>query len=145
REVSQGADGTAPATVQNAAVTHGSSAAHHEGAAAPGDRSPLIPRARTEMPPPAGRADDASSGARPLRRRVRGATLPTTTGVQPAVPQAMRPRDAQAERDALEEFEAAVARARLDSDTGSSARPGTGPERVDQPHDQNHYPEGAEQ
>ncbi|MFF0221940.1 ATP-binding protein [Streptomyces sp. NPDC004629] len=144
REMPQGADGTPPATVENAAVTHGTTAAHDE-AAVPGDRPPLIPRARTEMPPSAARADDAATGARPLRRRVRGATLRTTAGAQQGVPQAVRPRDAQAERDALEEFEAAVARARLDSDTGSLARPGTGDQRADQPHDQNHHPEGAEQ
>ncbi|MFJ8794770.1 ATP-binding protein [Streptomyces sp. NPDC102462] len=144
REAPQGADGTAPATVENAAVTHGTPAANDK-AAAPGDRPPLIPRARTEMPPSAARADDAATGARPLRRRVRGATLRTTAGAQQSVPQAVRPRDAQAERDALDEFEAAVARARLDSDTGSLARPGTGATHADQPHDQNHHPEGAEQ
>ncbi|MEU1306212.1 sensor histidine kinase [Streptomyces shenzhenensis] len=145
RDVPQDAAGTAPPTRENAAVTEGSSAAPHEKTAASGSRPPLIPRARTEMPPSAAPADDAAAGARPLRRRVRGATLRTTASVQQAVPQAARPRDAQAERDALEEFEAAVARARLNSDTGSHARPGTGTARADQSHDQNHHPEGAEQ
>ncbi|WP_225095605.1 ATP-binding protein [Streptomyces sp. CoH27] len=84
--------------------------------------------ARTE-PAPAG--PTARGAARPLRRRVRGATLATTTGAAHAVPQAARTRDAEAERTALEEFEAAVARAHRD--TGNHPRP---------PHTP--LPEGAE-
>ncbi|ANP50218.1 signal transduction histidine kinase [Streptomyces griseochromogenes] len=89
-----------------------------------------------------------SGTARPLRRRVRGATLRTTTGAAQAVPQAARPRDAEAERSALEEFEAAVERAHQDCETGSHARPR--PEsapapKPTPPHDQIHLPEGAEQ
>jgi anti-sigma regulatory factor (Ser/Thr protein kinase) len=62
-------------------------------------------------------------GSRPLRRRVRGATLRTTAdaGAQQAARQAARPADADAVRDSLEEFEAAVARA--NRDTGAHRRP----------------------
>ncbi|MGW4598174.1 ATP-binding protein [Streptomyces sp. NPDC004457] len=67
----------------------------------------------------------AGHGARPLRRRVRGATLHTTAGTAPTVPETVRPLDAEAVRDALEEFEDAVERARRDSDTVGPARPVT--------------------
>jgi hypothetical protein len=79
-------------------------------------------------PPPPG-----DGSARPLRRRVRGATLRTTVDAagQQAARQAARPVDADAVRDALDEFEAAVERANRDS---RGATP-----------DQNHLPEGAEQ
>ncbi|GGQ71118.1 ATP-binding protein [Streptomyces asoensis] len=78
---------------------------------------------------PSGRAagDDAFAvgpdGSRPLRRRVRGATLRTTAdaAAQQAARQAARPADADAVRDAMEEFEAAVARAHRD--TGEHPRP----------------------
>ncbi|GHI02406.1 histidine kinase [Streptomyces cellostaticus] len=87
---------------------------------------------------------------RPLRRRVRGATLRTTADAARAVPQAARPRDAEAERSALEEFEAAVERARKDCETAHQAHPH--PESAlapaptpTPPHDPNHLPEGAEQ
>ncbi|MFF1440407.1 ATP-binding protein [Streptomyces sp. NPDC058295] len=62
-------------------------------------------------------------GSRPLRRRVRGATLRTTAeaAAQQAARQAARPADADAVRDSLEEFEAAVARAHRD--TGEHPRP----------------------
>ncbi|NEC84750.1 ATP-binding protein [Streptomyces sp. SID12501] len=62
-------------------------------------------------------------GSRPLRRRVRGATLrtPVDAGAQQAARQAARPADADAVRDSLEEFEAAVARAHRD--TGEHPRP----------------------
>nr|WP_171400114.1 HAMP domain-containing sensor histidine kinase [Streptomyces asoensis] len=62
-------------------------------------------------------------GSRPLRRRVRGATLRTTadTAAQQAARQSARPADADAVRDSLEEFEAAVARAHRD--TGEHPRP----------------------
>ncbi|WP_405626893.1 HAMP domain-containing protein [Streptomyces sp. NBC_00016] len=62
-------------------------------------------------------------GSRPLRRRVRGATLRTTAeaAAQQAARQAVRPADADAVRDSLEEFEAAVARAHRD--TGEHPRP----------------------
>ncbi|MFD9433172.1 ATP-binding protein [Streptomyces sp. NPDC060002] len=62
-------------------------------------------------------------GSRPLRRRVRGATLRTTAdaAAQQAARQAARPADADAVRDSLDEFEAAVARAHRD--TGERPRP----------------------
>ncbi|MFJ9349336.1 ATP-binding protein [Streptomyces sp. NPDC101237] len=105
----------------------------------PEARDAPIPAARSGEPP-AGSAD----GARPLRRRVRGATLRTTAGAAQALAQQPRNRDADAERDALEEFEAAVERARRESDTGSHERPAPPPE-TNQPHHQIHLPEGAEQ
>ncbi|MEU2060222.1 ATP-binding protein [Streptomyces sp. NPDC013455] len=74
-------------------------------------------------PPAEGWAGAASGGGRPLRRRVRGATLRTTAGAGPAVPETARPLDAEAVRSALEEFEEAVERARRDSDTGGFPRP----------------------
>jgi signal transduction histidine kinase len=148
RDVVPPADHATGATVENAAVTPGTPAAAHAKAADPGQH-PLIPRARTETPPADERADDGSASGRPLRRRVRGATLRTTAGAGQAVPQAVRPRDAEAERDALEEFEAAVARARRDSDAGGPRRPGSDAGRPDgrteRAQDQNHHPEGTEQ
>jgi len=73
----------------------------------------------------------------PLRRRVRGATLPTTLGAAAGIsaPQVPRLTDADAVRRELEEFEAAVARADRDSAaTDSSTTPHeTGlPEGADQ-------------
>ncbi|POX63242.1 ATP-binding protein [Streptomyces sp. Ru62] len=68
---------------------------------------------------------DVERTGRPLRRRVRGATLRTTAGAAPTVPKTVRPLDAEAVRSALEEFEDAVERARRDSDTGSFTRPVT--------------------
>ncbi|MGV9558431.1 ATP-binding protein [Streptomyces sp. NPDC003522] len=108
-------------------------------------------------------ADPAHDGARPLRRRVRGATLRTTAEAadrQAALRAAPPPADADAVRSALEEFEAAVERAHLDTGEhprpdGSRALPGdagpdgrtTDPETDDRntTHRQNHLPEGAEQ
>ncbi|WP_405864448.1 HAMP domain-containing protein [Streptomyces sp. NBC_01515] len=87
--------------------------------------------------------DDAAGGSRPLRRRVRGATLRTGAddAAQQAARQAPRPADADAVRSALEEFEAAVEQAHRDSDTLTGLR------RPDanHPHDPNHLPKGAEQ
>ncbi|MFD8999997.1 ATP-binding protein [Streptomyces sp. NPDC059582] len=109
------------------------------------DRAPLVPSARGEAPT----SDDgtAATEARPLRRRVRGATLHTTVdAAQQSARQAPRPSDAEAVRSALEEFEAAVERAH--QDTASHPAP---PEPAETPraprgaHDPNHLPEGAEQ
>ncbi|MFF0199947.1 ATP-binding protein [Streptomyces sp. NPDC005017] len=93
--------------------------------------TPLVPRARTEpRPDPAGETPDSRVSGRPLRRRVRGATLGTTapdTG-RPATARSTSPADADAVRSELEEFEAAVARAHHDSardDDG--AQDGDGP------------------
>lgn len=101
--------------------------------------APLIPAARTGEPPA-----DSPDGARPLRRRVRGATLRTTAGAAQTLAQPARNRDADAERDALEEFEAAVERARRESDTASHERPAP-PSETNPSHHQIHLPEGAEQ
>ncbi|WP_405528657.1 HAMP domain-containing protein [Streptomyces canus] len=121
---------------------------------APSGTAPLIPQARTGETATAEVTGngDGGDGARPLRRRVRGATLRTTLGAD-TVPQAAppRPADAEAVRDALDEFEAAVERAHRDSETGSHARPvfeddaETHRTASNPPHDQNHSPEGAEQ
>ncbi|MFC8514610.1 ATP-binding protein [Streptomyces sp. NPDC057257] len=99
---------------------------------------------------PTGAAPPPGDGsARPLRRRVRGATLRTTVdAAQQAARQVARPADAAAVRDALDEFEAAVARANRDSraaadDAPGAGRPGDRP--TPDPQDQNHLPEGAEQ
>ncbi|MFG2777100.1 ATP-binding protein [Streptomyces prunicolor] len=87
--------------------------------------------------------DDAAGGSRPLRRRVRGATLRTGAddAAQQAARQAPRPADADAVRSALEEFEAAVEQAHRDSDTLTGLRITD----ANHPHDQNHLPKGAEQ
>ncbi|MFE6288158.1 ATP-binding protein [Streptomyces sp. NPDC057877] len=113
---------------------------------APVAEAPFIPKARDGEPAPSG-------GARPLRRRVKGATLRTTSSEaeRQALLKATPPADADAVRDALEEFEAAVAQAHRDSDTGSHPAP----QRHDSPErtrdsrtpdlGQDSLPEGAEQ
>ncbi|MGY5059866.1 ATP-binding protein [Streptomyces sp. 900105755] len=109
---------------------------------------PLIPAARSGEPPAGADTDavpDSADGPRPLRRRVRGATLRTTVGAAQTLAQAPRTRDAEAERDALDEFEAAVERARREGDTGSYERPAPRTDPLHPPQDQNHLPEGAEQ
>ncbi|MFF3991076.1 ATP-binding protein [Streptomyces sp. NPDC001797] len=109
---------------------------------------PLIPAARSGEPPADADTDavsDSADGPRPLRRRVRGATLRTTVGAAQTLAQAPRTRDAEAERDALDEFEAAVERARREGDTGSYERPAPRTDPLHPPQDQNHLPEGAEQ
>ncbi|MEU1270753.1 ATP-binding protein [Streptomyces sp. NPDC005799] len=89
---------------------------------------------------------------RPLRRRVRGATLRTTVdAAQHAARQVARPADADAVRDTLDEFEAAVERANRDSAVAANGNAGGADatsgaaHRTTDPHDQNHLPEGAEQ
>lgn len=65
---------------------------------------------------PAASASPSASASRPLRRRVRGATLDRTTSpADRAIPAARRPVDAKAVRAELDEFEAAVRRAEQDS------------------------------
>ncbi|MDX2679849.1 ATP-binding protein [Streptomyces sp. NY05-11A] len=101
--------------------------AQAEGATEPhartADAQPSGTGAGTGIDGPAVGAD----GSRPLRRRVRGATLRTTVdaAAQQAARRAARPADADAVRDALDEFEAAVARAHRDTggDTGEYPRP----------------------
>ncbi|WP_328874507.1 HAMP domain-containing protein [Streptomyces sp. NBC_00287] len=119
-------------------------------AAAEDDSGPLprrVPRREGAAPSDHARADgpEASTrahadGSRPLRRRVRGATLRTSedTGAHQVLRQAPRPTDADAVRSALEEFEAAVERAHRDSDT-------TEQNPIPEQRDPNHLPEGAEQ
>ncbi|QTE01670.1 sensor histidine kinase [Streptomyces cyanogenus] len=101
----------------------------------------------SEAPAPSGEQtpDGAEHTARPLRRRVRGATLRTTAGAAPAVPKTVLPLDAEAVRSELEEFEQAVERARRDADTGSVPRPDGTTGTTHPPHQPNHLPEGAEQ
>ncbi|MEW5352633.1 ATP-binding protein [Streptomyces sp. 16-176A] len=96
-------------------------------------------------------APGAATGSRPLRRRVRGATLRTAADSAAAqaarapVPQA----DADAVRSALEEFEAAVERAHRD--TGAHRRPeppgasDAAPTDTPRTQHRNDLPEGAEQ
>ncbi|MFF0161319.1 ATP-binding protein [Streptomyces sp. NPDC005263] len=172
-----------PAPDDTTPAAPGASTAHPDPArwTAPASDSapaPHIPGARDSEPvssvsargdgaEPAAQAGD---GARPLRRRVRGATLRTTFGADPdqqtARRSAPRPADADAVRDALDEFEAAVARANRDSEdeVGRHRRPAgpTSPHRTTddtraplstpapnpphQHHNQHHHsPEGAEQ
>ncbi|KPI10874.1 putative sensor with HAMP domain containing protein [Actinobacteria bacterium OK074] len=104
--------------------------------------SPWSPYTRTGRPDGTTAADAVvrPGESRPLRRRVRGATLHNTAAeaAQQAARQAPRPVDADEVRSALEEFEAAVERAHRDSDTGVVPPSHTS-------HDQNHLPEGAEQ
>ena len=101
-----------------------------------------IPRARdgepvSSVPAHGDGAEPAAAhgdSARPLRRRVRGATLRTTFGADPDQQatrrSAPRPADAEAVRDSLDEFEAAVARANRDSeDEGAGGRRPAGPAR----------------
>ncbi|MGW4277820.1 ATP-binding protein, partial [Streptomyces seoulensis] len=118
-------------------------------AATPGTPPPAAPGTA-----PSATVGDASGagdgGSRPLRRRVRGATLRTAAGgaaapaCEPA-PQA----DADAVRSALEEFEAAVERAHRD--TGTHPRPalrddpGAAPGAAPRTQYRNDLPEGAEQ
>lgn len=135
------------------------------------------PRDRTGGPAGADPFAVGPDGSRPLRRRVRGATLrtPVDAGAQQAARQAARPADADAVRDSLEEFEAAVARAHRDTgehprptedlaarrnEHRRDHRPDASPDPTDPtdrtepsdpitvgdtPHHQNHLPEGAEQ
>jgi signal transduction histidine kinase len=130
--------GSASGTEAGTGVTHSrsddSTPAQPAGLAEPVSSSGVRPGATAQS----AQAGDGSH--RPLRRRVRGATLRTTTDTttQQAARQAPRPADADAVRAALEEFEAAVERAHRDSDADDR------PAATD-PHDQNHLPEGAEQ
>ncbi len=175
-----GADITAPTpTGDITAATPGSSATPTGGPphTTHSDRpdAPFIPRARDgeTASAPSSVADGVVStgpyaggdGARPLRRRVRGATLRTTFGADPdqqaAQRSAPRPADADAVRAALDEFEAAVERAHRDSeaeDTGTHRTlpdddtattptpvPRTSGPAPNPPHQHHHSPEGAEQ
>ncbi|MFK0169470.1 ATP-binding protein [Streptomyces sp. NPDC090306] len=100
------------------------------------------PAPRGQQPPAAPLPGAGDDGERPLRRRVRGATLRTPLdGAQQTARQAPRLADADAVRDSLEEFEAAVARANRDSTTPGAGAPRTSPDQQTQ-HD---LPKGVEQ
>ena len=93
-------------------------------------------------PTPASAPSPAPSSGRPLRRRVRGATLRTAgQGDERAAVVPERPRivDADAVRDELDAFEAAVERAHRES----GAVPVPAPDSPT--HHENDPPEGAEQ
>jgi anti-sigma regulatory factor (Ser/Thr protein kinase) len=141
-------DGHERADRTESRLPDGTGALDHSAPHDPAEELPLVPRPRTEgtAPAPGARtpesahavAEAAPGTPRPLRRRVRGATLPTTasdTGRQ-AASRAPRPADADEVRSALDEFEAAVERANRDTATRTT------PHRT---HDQNHLQEGAEQ
>ena len=77
------------------------------------------PAARTDRPPA-----PAAAASRPLRRRVRGATLPDHPGGRPGRRRpCARPVDADAVRSELDEFEAAVRRAEQDSAAAHGPNP----------------------
>ncbi|MGN9757794.1 ATP-binding protein [Streptomyces sp. SD31] len=125
-----------------------------DGAQAPTDHTradqadPSAAAARPGTTPAAAPAAGEAAASRPLRRRVRGATLPTTAASAPqAVPrQTVRTVDPEAVRAALDEFEAAVERAHRDSRrTGSGARSAPATHPTPHTQDQNDPPEGAEQ
>ncbi|MFE0450551.1 ATP-binding protein [Streptomyces sp. NPDC058914] len=148
-----GKTGAGPGTATTAAPgAAGGPAAHARGtdAPAPPAESAHDSEARTGRPAPTARAGtdtaqtgfpargtavpgavgavgggDSSGGARPLRRRVRGATLRTTAeaAAQQAARHTARPADADAVRSALEEFEAAVERAHRDTGGGTGEHP----------------------
>ncbi|MEU6534460.1 ATP-binding protein [Streptomyces sp. NPDC047000] len=137
-----------------------------EAAGTDDDKPPLIPRARSGVtvtehsrtedtthphgstgtgPARPGGEGAGSGGSGTLRRRVRGATLRTTVdAAAQAARQAARPADADAVRDALDEFEEAVARANRDSALAAPRPPHAQHDQNDR-HDQNDLPEGAEQ
>ncbi|MFF4948148.1 ATP-binding protein [Streptomyces chattanoogensis] len=94
--------------------------------ATPPEPRPAAPSAQGELPRRLPRRTDAEQtataftrqapSARPLRRRVRGATLEMTTPMADREAQAVRrPVDADAVRSELDDFEAAVRRAEQDS------------------------------
>ncbi|MET7452167.1 ATP-binding protein [Streptomyces sp. NPDC005574] len=130
------------------------------------EEAPFIPQARAAEPPTTaavtasatvdagapGDGGEAPGSSRPLRRRVRGATLRTAADApaQQVARQAPRPADADAVRASLDEFEAAVERAHRDTGTNAVPPLGAGaaapaPRTIPEAHDQNHLPEGAEQ
>ncbi|MET9222100.1 ATP-binding protein [Streptomyces sp. NPDC003300] len=103
-------------------------------APAPAAGGPTAPHSEQDRPP----SDGEDGGARPLRRRVRGATLATTLtdAGRAAARRAPRQTDAEEVRSELDEFEAAVERANRDVASGTA--PGT-------TNSQAGLPEGADQ
>ncbi|WP_037858574.1 sensor histidine kinase [Streptomyces sp. NRRL S-340] len=129
-------DQTARPASESASTSASASAPGSQPAVGPpAGRTPFIPRARKETDPAqaaSGRTVPGQAGpgqapaSRPLRRRVRGATLRAAGGPSPSARESARPADADAVRSALEEFEAAVERAHRDT----GARPAGTPARV---------------
>ncbi|MFF7186591.1 ATP-binding protein [Streptomyces sp. NPDC008222] len=113
---------------------------------APGNGTGSLPRRVPRRDPG---PDPEPGTSRPLRRRVRGATLRSTAdAAERAAWQISRPADADAVRAAVEEFEAAVERAHRDSPAPRRSYGTHDMHRThhpQDPHDQNHLPEGAEQ
>lgn len=130
-----------------------------ERSARPGHEPPasapfgLAPRSGDSTAAPRAAVKETPGGsARPLRRRVRGATLRTGGASGQTVRQAARPADAEAVRSEIEEFEAAVERAHRDASaaiTTDTAAAGATPQnqsrRNHHRHHQNNLPEGVEQ
>ena len=139
------APGQAPAlgsAPQHQAVTSGPAAAPAAAPAAGGTlprrplrRSPDEPQHSQAEPDPAAEdtarpsAEPVGGGSAGLRRRVRGATLEGRPDAAPlsTTPQAFQPQprelDPEAVRDSMEEFEAAVRRAELDSNRNDRRTP----------------------
>ncbi|EYT83216.1 hypothetical protein CF54_08730 [Streptomyces sp. Tu 6176] len=91
-------------------------------------------------------ASGPEPASRPLRRRVRGATLRTTADASAAnAHESARPADAEAVRSALEEFEEAVERAHRDTAAPPASPPTSSRPATPGTHRQNDLPEGAEQ
>ncbi|MEH0550537.1 ATP-binding protein [Streptomyces sp. B21-101] len=139
----------APAPTAAPGATPVSRSASASASASASTPSPLPGGPRGVGAPAPGSAGEADA-ARPLRRRVRGATLRTDVdaAAQQTARQAARPADADAVRSALEEFEAAVARAHRD--TGQHPRPADpAAHRGERGHDgrgdhgRDHRPDGA--
>jgi hypothetical protein len=119
--------------------------AHPHQQAQQTQQQPQQTQAASPEPRPAG----AGEGPRPLRRRVRGATLRTTFGTSAsAAPTTPRIVDADEVRSELDEFEAAIARANRDAAADAAAAP---PYREPAPGGSRHHDhdnalqEGAEQ
>ncbi|MFI1922270.1 ATP-binding protein [Streptomyces sp. NPDC020377] len=112
-----GGPGDSGRRTEHVAADHGAGPSPLDRATGPAGPLPASPRTGADA------FAVGPDGSRPLRRRVRGATLRTTAeaAAQQAARQAARPADADAVRDSLEEFEAAVARAHRD--TGEHPRP----------------------
>ncbi|MDT0456720.1 HAMP domain-containing protein [Streptomyces sp. DSM 41527] len=115
------ASAAAPLPVRTPAVPPG----RRPTSPSPRDELPrrLPRRTDTEQAAPAGEPRPASSG-RPLRRRVRGATLDMTAPAADRGAQAARgPVDAEAVRCELDEFEAAVRRAEQETEQQAEEQP----------------------
>lgn len=145
------ADGPLPRRVRQHEEDSADSADAEESPDA--EAAPFIPKARTgeatAAPADAPDTPGTPDAGRPLRRRVRGATLRTTAGAgaHGSERRAPRPADADAVRAALEEFEAEVARAHRDTQAPArnDAGPRTAPRTTPRTQDQIDLPEGAEQ